>query len=64
LKLDEIIAALASKKLKITHQRIVVYQALILSKNHPTAEQIYDFIKSKNPSITLATVYKTLETFT
>jgi len=64
LKLEEIIAALASKKLKITHQRIVVYQALILSKNHPTAEQIYDFIKSKNPSITLATVYKTLETFT
>ena len=64
MKLEEIIAALASKKLKITHQRIVVYQALILSKNHPTAEQIYDFIKSKNPSITLATVYKTLETFT
>ena len=63
MKLDEIIAALASKKLKITHQRIVVYQALILSKNHPTAEQIYDSIKSKNPSITLATVYKTLETF-
>lgn len=63
MKLEEIIAALASKKLKITHQRIVVYQALILSKNHPTAEQIYDSIKSKNPSITLATVYKTLETF-
>lgn len=63
MKLEEITAALASKKLKITHQRIVVYQAMIFAKNHPTAEQIFDSIKTKNPSITLATVYKTLETF-
>lgn len=63
MKVEEITAALAGKKLKITHQRIVVYQAMVLAKNHPTAEQIFDSIKTKNPSITLATVYKTLETF-
>lgn len=55
--------AIADKGLKITHQRIVVFQAIMNTDKHPTAEQIYDVIKEKNPSITLATVYKTLETF-
>lgn len=62
MKLENVTAVLASKGLKITHQRIVVYQAALLSKSHPTAEQIFDSIKSNNPSISLATVYKTLET--
>ena len=62
LDLEAVTGVLASKGLKITHQRIVVYQALLSAKNHPTAEQIYDAIKSQNPSISLATVYKTLET--
>jgi Fur family peroxide stress response transcriptional regulator len=61
--LDIVTRALADKGLKITHQRIVVYQALMSSVKHPTAEQIYDKIKKKNPSISLATVYKILETF-
>jgi len=63
VNLDLVTSALASKGLKITHQRIVVYQALMSLKNHPTAEQIYESIKTKNPSLSLATVYKTLDTF-
>lgn len=63
MTLESVTSALASKGLKITHQRIVVYQALATLKNHPTAEQIFDSIKAKNPSISLATVYKTLDTF-
>ena len=63
MKFEIVTTALASKGLKITHQRIVVYQAVLHSKDHPTAEQIYESIKSNNPSISLATVYKTLETF-
>lgn len=62
-KLDIVTNAIAAKGLKITHQRIVVYQAVTDTNTHPTAEQIYDRIKDKNPSISLATVYKTLETF-
>ncbi len=63
MNLEIITKAIASKGLKITHQRIVVYQALLASVIHPTAEQIYDQIKESNPAISLATVYKTLETF-
>jgi Fur family peroxide stress response transcriptional regulator len=61
--LDIVTKSIAEKGLKITHQRIVVYQAIRCTDKHPTAEQIYDMIKEKNPSISLATVYKTLETF-
>jgi len=62
-KLDIATKAIAEKGLKITHQRIVVFQAIMGTDKHPTAEQIFDLIKEKNPSISLATVYKTLETF-
>jgi Fur family peroxide stress response transcriptional regulator len=63
VNLEIVTKALAEKGLKITHQRIVVYQELLSSDMHPTAEQIYDHIKVNNPAISLATVYKTLETF-
>ena len=62
-QLDIITQALAAKGLKITHQRIVVLKELINTVKHPTAEQIYEKVKKNNPSISLATVYKILETF-
>ena len=49
--------------LKATQQRIVIYEALYTSKDHPTAEKILDSIKKNNPSLSLGTVYKTLDTF-
>lgn len=58
----EIKARLTDSKLKATYQRIVIYEAL-LRLGHPTAESIYEYIRGKYPSISLATVYKTLETF-
>lgn len=63
MNLEKITEAIAAKGLKITHQRIVVYQTLLRSIKHPTAEQIWEELKAKNPTISLATVYKTLETF-
>ncbi|MBS9525544.1 transcriptional repressor [Litoribacter ruber] len=49
--------------LKFTHQRMVIYNAIAEAKNHPTAEHVFEQIKSDNPSISLGTVYKTLDTF-
>lgn len=63
LNLNTVTEALASKGLKITHQRIVVYQELISTIKHPSAETIYEKIKKNSPSISLATVYKVLEAF-
>ena len=49
--------------LKITPQRVVVYEAICLLKNHPTAENIIDFIRINHPNIAIGTLYNTLDTF-
>lgn len=49
--------------LKFTHQRWVIYDALYQAEEHPTAEQLFEKIKMANPSISLGTVYKTLDSF-
>ncbi|MGH1364049.1 MAG: Fur family transcriptional regulator [Calditrichia bacterium] len=48
--------------LNVTYQRILIYKSLIKTRSHPTAEEIYSDVKLEYPSISLATVYKTLET--
>jgi len=63
ISLEEIKGKLSNKGLKSTHQRLVVYKALLEYRGHPSAEEIYDIVKAENPSISLGTIYKTLETF-
>ena len=54
---------LAESGLKVTPQRIAVYDALLNINDHPTAEMIKEYVSKKNPSISQGTVYKTLEAF-
>jgi Fur family peroxide stress response transcriptional regulator len=54
---------LRCRGLKITPQRINVLEAIYTLGNHPTAEQIIEFVHSKNPSVATGTVYKALDTF-
>jgi len=62
--LEEIREKLSSVGLKATQQRMVVYQALMQTMNqHPTAERIFEVVRPHNPTISLGTVYKTLDTF-
>jgi Fur family transcriptional regulator, peroxide stress response regulator len=49
--------------LAYTHQRQVIYQALLCAKDHPTPEALYEKVRDKIPSISPATVYKNLKTF-
>jgi Fur family transcriptional regulator, peroxide stress response regulator len=49
--------------LSVTPQRLAIYKALINDKSHPNPECVYNIIKNDFPTISLATVYKTLETF-
>lgn len=60
---EDIKKALSDAGLKATHQRIVIYQATYKMNHHPTAEDIFKAIHKQNPSISMGTVYKTLETF-
>lgn len=58
-----IISALKDCGLKVTPQRIAVFDAVINLNNHPTAENVIDYIKKNHPNIATGTIYKTLETF-
>lgn len=63
-QLQHIREKLSEAGLKATQQRMVVYNVLLKTINlHPTAENIYESVKPENPSISLGTVYKTLDTF-
>ncbi|MBE0425621.1 MAG: transcriptional repressor [Nitrospirae bacterium] len=50
--------------LKITPQRTAIYQELLKSKDHPSADIIYKRIVKKIPNISFDTVNRTLLTFT
>ncbi|RJQ46902.1 MAG: transcriptional repressor [Nitrospiraceae bacterium] len=47
--------------LKLTPQRMAIFDYLDGNKAHPSAEQIYRGIRKKFPTTSFATVYKTLE---
>ena len=49
--------------LKLTIQRMAILEYLENTDEHPSAEMVYENIKKRFPSITLSTVYNTLETF-
>lgn len=53
---------LKAHKLKVTPQRIAIFKILYDSKEHPSAENIYKCLQATHPTMSLATVYKTLDT--
>lgn len=58
--MDTIQEKLKEKGLKVTPQRIAIYNAVAGLRNHPTADHIVDIIKADYPSISVGTVYKVL----
>ena len=52
---------LKQKGLKVTPQRVAIYEAIVKLHNHPTAEKIIDYIKRNHPNISVGTVYKVLD---
>ncbi len=56
-----IIQALRSKGYKATPQRIAICRSALSSKEHPSAQKVYSEVKRIHPTVSLATVYKTLQ---
>ena len=52
---------LRKKGLKVTPQRVAIYEAIVMLKNHPTAENVIEYIKANHPNISVGTVYKVLD---
>jgi Fur family peroxide stress response transcriptional regulator len=59
---EEIKNKLVGKGLKITPQRMAILESIYELNNHPTADNIIEFIRQKHPNIATGTVYKELET--
>ncbi len=53
---------LYEKGMKITPQRMAILEAIYELNNHPTAENIIEFIRKTHPNVAIGTVYKILET--
>lgn len=49
--------------LKVTPQRIAIFQEVLKSKEHPSADAIYRRLKKKHPNLSFDTVNRTLLTF-
>ena len=47
---------------KFTSQRLAIYRALASSKLHPSVELLYSTVKKSHPTLSMNTVYNTLET--
>lgn len=47
--------------LKLTPQRLAIYRALVRMHDHPSAEALFRAVRPSMPSLSLGTVYKTLD---
>jgi Fur family transcriptional regulator, peroxide stress response regulator len=54
--------ALEAKGQRFTEQRAAVYRCLLATTEHPSADDLFTSLRGVIPDISLATVYKSLET--
>ena len=49
--------------LRLTHQRLEIFCEITHATDHPSVEEVYERVKSRLPTVSLDTVYRTLATF-
>ncbi len=59
----QLTAILKAHHLKVTPQRLSIFKMLRQTSSHPSAETIYNSLIDEHPTMSLATVYKTLDAF-
>jgi Fur family peroxide stress response transcriptional regulator len=57
-----IIEAFRKKGYKATPQRITICRFALRTREHPSAQRVYSEVRALFPTVSLATVYKTLHT--
>ena len=60
VRFDELITALKERNFRLTPQRVELVRLIATSEGHPSAAQLHAKIKAKFPTMSHATVYKTL----
>lgn len=59
-RFKELIALLRERGYRLTPQRIELIRLIAASEGHPSSAELYEKIKDRFPTMSLATVYKTL----
>ena len=60
---QELTTALRDRGMRVTPQRVVLHRALRELDRHVTADELLDAVSDRLPSISLPTIYATLELF-
>lgn len=53
-------SVLRNEGVKRTHQRIEIFREVALAGDHPDAEQVFQRVRERMPTVSLDTVYRTL----
>jgi Fur family peroxide stress response transcriptional regulator len=62
--IDILIEKCKKKGMKITTQRVLIFRELVnRTKQHPTADEIYNALKNKVYGLSISTVYRALTSF-
>jgi Fur family peroxide stress response transcriptional regulator len=59
-RFKQLLAALKERQFRLTPQRVELVRLIAASDGHPSASQLYTKIKQQFPTMSHATVYKTL----
>jgi Fur family peroxide stress response transcriptional regulator len=59
-RLNQMLSKLKEHDFRLTPQRLAVLKVLAVSRGHPTVERIYETVRVKFPTTSIATIYKTV----
>ncbi|MAS86390.1 MAG: transcriptional repressor [Micavibrio sp.] len=62
MKLQELETACSKSGLKMTGPRKTILKVLVEAEDHPSVDEIYARVKAVDPSVSMATVYRTVNT--
>jgi Fur family peroxide stress response transcriptional regulator len=60
-RFEQLLAKLKEREYRLTPQRVELIRLIATSEGHPSASRLYEQIKIQFPTMSLATVYKTID---
>jgi Fur family peroxide stress response transcriptional regulator len=63
-RVERLARGLREGGLRLTHQRLEIVRVIASDETHPDVETVYQAVRSRVPTISLDTVYRTLATLT
>jgi Fur family peroxide stress response transcriptional regulator len=59
-RVEQMLVKLRDRRFRVTPQRLAVLEVIAASEDHPSVEMIYEQVRARFPTTSLATVYKTV----